>query len=184
LGKITVVDYDPSWPRLFDTLSSAVHLAVADLAISIEHIGSTAVPGLAAKPVIDMDVVVHARDVQAGIARLGTLGYEHLGDWGIPTREAFRPPPGLPFHHLYLCPSTSPALANHLAVRDYLRGNRAEAKAYGDLKRRLAVEYADDRDGYVQAKTAFLIAILRKCGFAEDILVGIERANHRPAAAR
>lgn len=182
MGQITVVDYDPSWPRLFATLSSVVHSAVADIAISIEHVGSTAVPGLAAKPVIDIDVVVHEGDVQAGIARLTTLGYDHLGDRGIPAREAFRPPPGAPFHHLYLCPSTSPALANHLAIRDHLRANPADARAYGDLKKRLALEFADDIDGYVGAKTAFLVAILRKRGFSEDALVDIEGANRRPVA--
>jgi GrpB-like predicted nucleotidyltransferase (UPF0157 family) len=183
VSEIIVVDYDPSWPRLFESLRSAVWNAVADIAISIEHVGSTAVPGLAAKPVIDIDVVVPEQEVSVAIARLGTLGYEHRGDLGVPHREAFRRPPGSPPHHLYLCPSTSPALANHLAIRDHLRTNPCEAHSYGDLKKRLAVEFADDIDGYVEAKTTFLVAILRKLGFPKDALAEIERINRRPTEA-
>jgi GrpB-like predicted nucleotidyltransferase (UPF0157 family) len=183
VGKIIVVDYDPSWPRLFESLRSVVRNAVADIAISIEHVGSTAVPGLAAKPVIDIDVVVPAQAISVGIARLETLGYEHRGDLGVPQREAFRRPPGSPPHNLYLCPTTSPALANHLAIRDHLRTNPSEAQCYGDLKKRLAVEFAGDIDGYVEAKTTFLVTILRKLGFCEDTLAEIERINRRPTGA-
>ena len=102
---------------------------------------------------------------------------------GVPQREAFRRPPGSPRHHLYLCPSTSPALANHLAIRDHLRANPSEAQAYGDLKKRLAIDFANDIDGYVEAKTTFLVAILRKVGFPTEALAEIERINRRPARA-
>lgn len=179
MGPITIVEYDPSWPRVFETLSSAISAVVGDVALSIEHVGSTAVPGLAAKPVIDIDVVVLEPDVQTGIARLETLGYEHLGDRGVPQREAFRRPPGSAVHHLYLCPSMSPALANHLAIRDHLRANSSDARAYGDLKKRLAIDFAHDPVGYVEAKTDFLVGILRQRGFDSDLLTEIERANRR-----
>jgi GrpB-like predicted nucleotidyltransferase (UPF0157 family) len=76
---IVVVDYDPEWPRIFEILRAAIWRAVADIAISIEHVGSTAVPGLSAKPVIDIDVVVPEREISTGITRLTTLGYLHQG---------------------------------------------------------------------------------------------------------
>lgn len=180
MSVVIVVDYDPNWPRLFESLRAVIWTAVSDVAISIEHIGSTAVPGLAAKPLIDLDVVVPEPQVSLGIARLAALGYEHQGDQGVPQREAFRRPPGTPPHHLYLCPSSSLALANHLAVREHLRANPFEAQAYGALKKRLALDFRDDIDGYVEAKTAFLTALLRKRGFPDASLAQIERINCRP----
>ena len=180
MKKVVVVDHDASWASVFEGLRSVVWGAVSDIAISVEHVGSTAVPGLAAKPVIDMDVVVPASEQATAIARLASLGYEHRGDLGIPQREAFRSPEGSPRHHLYLCPPTSPAHANHIAIRDHLRANPADAKAYGDLKKRLAREFTDDIDGYIEGKTGFLVAILRRGGFSEDAVGDIERINRRP----
>lgn len=123
MSALVVVDYDPSWPEVFAGLTVPLVRALRELATRIEHVGSTAVPGLAAKPVIDIDVVVDESEVPEAIARLVGLGYTHLGDCGIPQREALRRPAGSPVHHLYVCPSTSPALANHLAVRDHLRAH-------------------------------------------------------------
>ena len=180
MNDVIVLDYDPNWPHVFEALRSPVWRAVSDIAISVEHVGSTSVPGLAAKPVIDMDVVVPDTNVTAGITRLSALGYRHQGDLGIPGREAFGRPPDSPRHHLYLCPSSSPALANHLTIRDYMRANPLAARAYGDLKKRLAREYPDDIDGYIEAKTDFLVGVLRRAGFSEDALAEIERMNEKP----
>ena len=113
------------------------------------------------------------------VGRLTALGYDHLGDLGIEGREAFRPPAGSPAHHLYVCRSDSPSLANHLALRDHLRGHPELADAYGTLKMRLAQEFAHDIDGYVAAKTDFIVAVLRAAGFAEHHVSDIERANRR-----
>jgi len=179
VSPIVVVDYDLGWPRSFESLKSVLWPAVADVAISIQHVGSTSVRGLAAKPVIDIDVIVPEAQVVTGIARLGSLGYEHQGDLGVSQREAFRSPTGFPRHHLYLCPSTSPALANHLAIRDYLRGHPSDARAYGDLKKQLAIDFADDIDGYVAAKTSFLVGILHTVGFPPEALADIDRTNRR-----
>lgn len=175
-----VQEYDPLWPQVFERLRAPIWSAMSDIACSIEHVGSTSVPGLAAKPVIDMDVVVPEADIEVGIQRLVSLGYEHRGDLGIVGREAFRPPGWLPRHHLYLCESGCSALANHLAVRDYLRIQPSAAEAYGDLKRRLAREFPNDIDGYVEAKTGFLVGILRTVGLPEKTLAEIERVNARP----
>jgi len=174
---IVVVDYDPVWPRLFETLQAPIWDAVADVAIAIEHVGSTAVPGLAAKPVVDMDVVVPPDQVAAAIARLARLGYEHKGDLGVPGREAFRYPVGMPRHHVYVCPTGTLALANHLAIRDALRADPSAARAYGALKKRLAVACADDVDAYVAAKTGFLLDLLQRAGFADRDLADIARLN-------
>ena len=183
VGQVVVVDYDSEWPQLFESLSASLAPALAGLATSIEHVGSTAVPGLPAKPVVDIDVIAAERDVVEVIARLQTLGYEHLGDRGIPQREAFRRPSGSPPHHLYVCPSTSAALANHLVVRDHLRRHPSDAIAYGDLKRQLAVKFAHDIEGYVQAKTIFLVGILRQHGFTDASVRQIEQPNLRPSEA-
>jgi GrpB-like predicted nucleotidyltransferase (UPF0157 family) len=180
MRTITVVDYDPAWPAAFERLRASVWPVVEDIAVAIEHVGSTSVPGLAAKPVIDLDVVLRSGgDTPIAVARLATLGYVHLGDLGIDGREAFAPPPGPPDHHLYVCPPDSPALANHLALRDRLRAHPERAAEYGVLKKRLARAFAHDIDGYVAGKTAFVIGVLREVGFPEDELVPIERANRR-----
>jgi GrpB-like predicted nucleotidyltransferase (UPF0157 family) len=177
---LVVVDYDPAWTRWFESLRSTIWSAVADVATSIEHVGSTAVPGLAAKPVIDIDVVVPARHLPDAITRLATLGYRHEGDRGIPQRESFRRPPDSLPHHLYVCPFGSPALANHIAVRDYLRDRPEAALAYGEMKKRLALQYSDDPASYVEGKTTFLVGILRETGFCDPVLAEIERMNRRP----
>ncbi len=180
MRTVNVVDYDPSWPARFERLRATVWPVVADLAVSIEHVGSTSVPGLAAKPVIDLDVVVRSRsDVPKAVGRLTVLGYDHLGDLGIAGREAFRPPDGSSPHHLYVCRHDSPSLANHLALRDHLRAHPERAHAYGALKKRLAQAFPNDIDGYIAAKTDFVVAVLREAGITEDQLQDIERANRR-----
>ena len=92
MSKVVVVDYDPLWPLRFEELRAYVWPAVTDIAISIEHVGSTAVTGLAAKPVIDINIVATERHVTTAIARLAALGYEHRGDLGIPPDRCNRHP--------------------------------------------------------------------------------------------
>src|SRR5688572_18990369 len=114
--------YDPAWPCQFTTLATRVQSAIGSAVVRIEHVGSTAVVGLAAKPVIDLDVVVRTQsDVSDAIRRLSALGYVHEGDLGISGREAFRCPPGEQRHHLYLLVEGADELARHLAFRDALR---------------------------------------------------------------
>jgi hypothetical protein len=97
-------------------------------------------------------VVVRPDAVQEGITRLETLGYTHRGDLGIPEREAFGYQ-SAGAHHLYLCPTGSTALANHLGIRNYLRSHPTAAREYSALKHRLAAEFRHDVDGYVEGKT-------------------------------
>jgi GrpB-like predicted nucleotidyltransferase (UPF0157 family) len=179
---IVVVDYDPHWPEIFEQLRSRTWPVVREIASAIEHVGSTSVPGLAAKPIIDMSVVVPSeREVPAAIQSLSSLGYVHQGNLGVVGREAFTTPPSLPAHHLYLCPSDSLALANHLAVRNYLRTHAAVAREYGELKKRLAKEFANDIDGYIDGKTGTILRILQTTGFRREDLEAIECINRKEA---
>jgi len=158
---IVISEYDPRWPALFCELRDALPAGLRMCARSIEHVGSTAVPGLAAKPIIDIDVVVaDEADVAEAIAMLAAAGYPHKGDAGVPGREAFDQPPHLPEHHLYLCVEGAGPLVAHLRLRDHLRANPGTAREYAALKRELTAAYGDDRAGYTEAKTAFIEAVL------------------------
>jgi GrpB-like predicted nucleotidyltransferase (UPF0157 family) len=158
---ICIVDYDPHWPGEFERLRHRAAGAVGDLAVSIEHVGSTAVPGLAAKPVIDLVVVVGPRDVAVAIERLVAIGYVHQGNLGVEAREAFAVPQGERRHHLYLCPADSEELRAQLAFRDRLRSQPALAAECEALKRQLAIRFRNDREAYAEAKTDFVAAASR-----------------------
>lgn len=159
---VVVVPYDPAWPAAFALLRDRLAAALGELAAGIEHVGSTAVPGLDAKPIVDVDVVLrHDTDLPEAIARLARLGYAHLGDLGIVGREAFRGPAGLPRHHLYVCAAGAPVLQAHLMLRDALIADPALAAAYAALKHELAQQHRDDRDSYAEGKSAFIASVLR-----------------------
>jgi len=176
--RVLVADYDPSWPDMFEALRRPVWAAVRDVAVVVEHVGSTAVPGLAAKPIIDMDVVVASSDnMSEAIARLATLGYVHRGNLGIEDREAFGSPRGLPDHNLYVCPEGSTALANHLALRDFLRRDSVAVAEYGRIKKQLAASFPNDIDSYIAGKTDFILTVLRNAGLRESALQTIRDAN-------
>jgi GrpB-like predicted nucleotidyltransferase (UPF0157 family) len=166
-NPVVIIDYDPSWPATFEQLRDRLAATLGPLAVAIEHIGSTAVPSLAAKPIIDLDVVTADRaDLPAVIQRLRPLGYHHEGDLGVPGREAFTTPTGAPPHHLYVCAVGTPALNRHLAFRDALRANADLARAYGDLKRDLAAKLGHFRTGYAEAKTRFVEDVLASASTA------------------
>jgi GrpB-like predicted nucleotidyltransferase (UPF0157 family) len=184
---VVVVDYDEGWPRRFEELRARIGPSVAGVALRIEHVGSTSVPGLAAKPIIDLVVVVAARqDVSAAIDRLASLGYRHQGNLGVDDREAFEHAPDLPRHNLYVCPQATIGLVNQLAVRDYLRAHPEASRRYGELKKRLAAEFPNDIESYVFGKTDFVLDVLRRSGLSPDQLAAIERCRRplRPTAAR
>jgi len=177
---VVVVDYDPAWVETFEQLRTRIWPVVCDVATTIEHIGSTAVPGLAAKAIVDISVVVPTpAHVPMAIERLVSLGYLHQGNLGVEGREAFGAPTLLPAHHLYLCPSNSLALRNHLAVRDYLRAHPDIADEYGALKKQLAARFTHDIDGYIDGKTDTILGILRMAGFQSEELEKIARVNRR-----
>jgi GrpB-like predicted nucleotidyltransferase (UPF0157 family) len=154
-------DYDPRWPAQYARFAARIERVLGALAARVEHVGSTAVPGLAAKPVIDLDVVVaREADRQEAIRRLADLGYEHEGDLGITGREAFRPPAGEARHHLYLMTAGAAELGRHLAFRDALRADPTLRDAYAALKRSLAERFPRDRAAYATGKSEFIAKVV------------------------
>ena len=173
---IEVVPYDPAWPARFGAVRAALRTAVDGVPVlAIEHVGSTSVPGLAAKPVIDVDVVVERSDVPAAIRALERVGYTYRGDLGIPDRHSLAEPDP-PRRNVYVVVNGSLALRNHLAVRDALRAHANLRAAYADLKTRLAAEVGDIGD-YVERKSELLTRILSAAGFTEAELDAIRSAN-------
>ena len=163
---IVVSDYDPRWSERFEDLRQRLAPHVADLAVAIEHVGSTAVPGCAAKPIIDLDIVVSKDAVMPRlISRLNGLGYRHEGDLGIQGREAFQAPPLDPEHHLYGVVAGSKPHLDHVLVRDYLRQRPDEVQRYGAFKVALAQRFYADNEGrsaYSAAKSALVEELLAR----------------------
>jgi len=187
-NTIIVADYSPEWPLVFEKLRQVYWTFLGDLMTDIQHVGSTSVPGLAAKPVLDIDLIIDDDTTLAAvISRLESLGYEHRGDLGIPNREAFaRTSEKTPLdgsgrtwlrHNLYCCPRDSLALRNHLALRDYLRAHPDKAAEYGEIKKRLAEEVHGDIDLYIEKKSPFILGVLREMGFGADDLRSISDQN-------
>lgn len=185
MGSITVVPYDPAWPRQFEALNAVLMGALGSVALAIEHVGSTSVPGLAAKPVLDIDIVV-ADDaaLRRATPLLEALGYEHRGELGIPGRHAFRHilKPGAetsaPAHHLYCCIAGSLSLRNHLLFREALRADAGLAQEYGALKMSLA-RTVPDIGTYVESKTAFITGVLQRSGIDAEQLQEITDQNRK-----
>jgi GrpB-like predicted nucleotidyltransferase (UPF0157 family) len=159
-----VVPYDPQWPGWFDDIRAALTPYLAGIPHRIEHVGSTAVPGIAAKPIIDLDIVVPSPDlVPAAIAALVEAGYRHEGDYGIPGREAF----GLPadtahYHHLYVVVEGNKAYVDHVDLRDHLRADAGDRERYAARKRELAHLLSTDRAAYVDGKSALISEMLAR----------------------
>ncbi len=180
---IEVVPYDPAWRVRFNEIENELSRALRGVTIrAIEHVGSTAVPGLAAKPVIDVDVIVRRVDVPDAIAALTAAGYQHLGERGIKDRHAMRARGGASRRSVYVVVDGSVAVRNHLAVRDALRADPELRDSYGSLKLGLSAE-VEDIWAYLGGKTDLLIDILERAGFTEAELAAVRAAN-RPAGWR
>ncbi len=178
---IEVLPHSPEWITLFTSIKSQVWPKVQQAAMSIEHVGSTAIPGLHAKPIIDMAIVVDSNEkTRAAILALKELGYEHRGDLGIKGREAFKRPINSPKHNLYVVLKDSLSLKNHLLFKNYLLNNAEARKQYSDLKLQLARDHADNIDLYVEGKTSFIVNILKQLGMSDSEIKEIEDANKAP----
>lgn len=152
---VFISDYDPAWPDLFARERPVLETALGACAEAIEHVGSTSVPGLAAKPVIDVLVGVGAItdvDVRAGAMR--KAGYEGLGENGLPGRRYFRKrnAAGERLFHVHVYARASDAFHRHLVFRDYLRAHPGRAAEYGRFKHALAAQDLPDRASYVSGK--------------------------------
>ena len=159
---IEVVDYDPSWPRRYEEERDRIAAALGDAVVAIEHVGGTAVPGLPAKPVID--IMVGVPDIErAGqaVAGLINLGYQYVPELEsqLPERRYFRR--GTPeTHHVHMVTMGSDFWEEHVLFRDYLRSNPQAAEEYGKLKRGLADRFRFDRDAYRAGKVPFIDTVV------------------------
>jgi GrpB-like predicted nucleotidyltransferase (UPF0157 family) len=159
---VEVVDPDPAWPARFEEARGRLATSLGPAAVRIDHVGSTAVPGLAAKPVIDIQVSVP--DVEDDAAYRERI--EHVGvvlQWTEPGHRYFRAPPGQPrLWHIHVCSTGSAWERDHLLFRDYLRAHPETAAAYAQLKRELAARHRNGRLDYTDAKDPFIDAALER----------------------
>jgi GrpB-like predicted nucleotidyltransferase (UPF0157 family) len=176
---IEVVPYSHDWPVQFHWVAEDLRQALRRVCVeSIEHVGSTSVPGLAARPVLDIDVIVQAEDVLDAVAALEAVGYCHQGDLGVTGREAFRAPDDEPRRNVYVCRAETIHVRNHLAVRDVLRTRPHLRKEYAATKLDLASDPAMDIRTYVDRKSTVLQKVLREAGLHEHERQEIWRVNH------
>jgi GrpB-like predicted nucleotidyltransferase (UPF0157 family) len=174
---IEVVPYDKEWAVRFLELQRVLSDVLRGIqVVSIEHVGSTSVPGLAAKPIIDIDVVVSGENVVAASEALTRIGFVPRGDLGVPDRYAFFAPKNFFPTHTYVVVEGCLSLRNHIAVRDTLRSDETLRDEYGALKLRLA-ESAHDIDQYVKKKSPILQRILAQAGITPEELLKIEHVN-------
>lgn len=175
---IDVAPYDPDWPMRFRRVAADLAAALEGVpVVSIEHVGSTSVPGLAAKPILDIDVVVSRRAVPAAIAALERIGYAHRGDLGVTDREAFTAPDDDPRRHVYVCVDGTLHLRNHLAVRRVLRENVELRDRYGAVKSALASKPDMDIEAYLAGKSEVLQDVLALSDLTDDEKARILRLN-------
>jgi GrpB-like predicted nucleotidyltransferase (UPF0157 family) len=157
--KIRVLPYDHRWPELFEVEAGGLVRALGNVVVRLHHIGSTAIPSISAKPIID--ILMELADLSAldrRTAEFEGLGYEAMGESGIPGRRYFRRnnASGVRTHQIHAFALGSPEVARHLAFRDYMIAHPDVARLYGDLKQRLAEQYADDTSAYMDGKDAFV----------------------------
>jgi len=168
---VEIENYNPLWEQEFHDLRKVIKAEVGQLILSVEHIGSTSINGLSAKPIIDIDIVIEDYSILRSIVQgLEKIGYYHQQDWSFKGREAFgRINTLVPWHsknkywmehHLYVCNRESEELARHLAFRNYLRNHSEAVIAYEQLKKELAMN-AVDRAAYSLGKTDFVNQILK-----------------------
>jgi GrpB-like predicted nucleotidyltransferase (UPF0157 family) len=163
MDPIIIVPYDPTWPAQFTALAAPLRAALGEVALRIDHIGSTSVPELAAKPVIDIQISVAALEpTEPFRIPLESLGYIFRADNDDLTKRYFREPPGQPRTHIHVRRAGSWSEQFALLFRDYLRYHPDDAARYTDLKYRLAEQYRDNRLAYTNAKSPFIWEIMQK----------------------
>lgn len=158
---VEVVAYRPEWRTQFERVAADLRRALAGVpSARVEHVGSTAVPGLAAKPILDIDVIVNREDVAAAVAAMEAVGYAHRGDLGVSDREAFFAPDEDPRRNVYVCVEGTLNVRNHLAVRDVLRRDERLRDEYAAVKQSLAADPSMDIDTYIAGKSEVLQRVL------------------------
>ena len=165
--RVVVVPYDEAWKNAFEEIKTEIEAEIGDLIIGIEHVGSTSVEGMSAKPCIDIDVIIKDYSVFGEIVRkLGVIGYIHEGDLGIKDREAFKytDKPHLMLHHLYVCPQYSEELRRHITFRDFLRRTPEAVRKYSLVKEKAAELFPDEINQYIAFKAPCIEELYKECG--------------------
>ena len=165
--SVTVEEYNLAWISWFESLCAFLEPKLGRNIIRIEHVGSTSIPGMIAKPIIDFDIVIRMSDFKEVCSRLEEIGYVHQGTLGIPEREAFvlsnlELKDELPPHHLYVCDLHSIELHRHIAFRDYLIANPEDARRLSELKLHLIEQHNGDRESYIEGKDPLVREILEQ----------------------
>ena len=165
MKKVEVVPHNPNWRNEFEVEAKKIAAALGETVLAVHHIGSTAIRGIYAKPVIDMLVEVRRiSEVDARSSAMERLGYEVMGEFGIPGRRYFRKdnPAGIRTHQIHVFETGSAQVKRHLAFRDFLNAHPQEAQKYSELKRKLAAENPNNMDGYIDGKDDFIKEIDRR----------------------
>mgnify|MGYP003090111565 FL=1 len=164
--SVVVEKWNPKWKDEFERIVDSLGEDVIYNSVKIEHVGSTSVEGLSAKPIIDLDIVIENDKFEIIKRLLNDKGYKHEGDLGIEGREAFSysGKEELMTHHLYVCTKDSEELFKHITFRDFLKNNSALASEYSKVKEQAAVLYPDDIDKYIEFKSEIIEKIYKKCG--------------------
>ena len=167
IAKVVVLPYNVQWKDDFEKIKSEIINAIGDLIIGVEHVGSTSVEGMSAKPFIDIDVII--KDYSAFyiiVSRLEMIGYIYEGNLGIEDREAFKyfNKPHLRTHHLYVCPQKSEELYRHITFRDFLRSNVDAVKKYSYVKETAARLFPHDIEKYMEYKSPCIEELYNLCG--------------------
>jgi GrpB-like predicted nucleotidyltransferase (UPF0157 family) len=164
-NTLIVVPYDPNWIIEFERIRDYLLEHIGDLVLEIKHVGSTSVPGLCAKPIIDIVALMESYDIFPEIvARLEKVGFQHEGDGGIKEREVFKRlvPDDFMNYHFYVCPKDSEENRRHTIFRNALLNTKDSADEYGKLKMRLIEEVNGDRVLYTNSKTDFILGVINK----------------------
>ena len=159
MRKVEVVPHDPRWRNAFEAEAKHIGAALGENVVAIHHIGSTAIPNIYAKPVVDL--LVEVRDiieVEGRSSAMESLGYEVMGEFGIPGRRYFRKDnrEGIRTHQIHAFETGSAEVERHLAFRDYMISHPGDAQRYSELKRKLAEEHPQSIDGYMDGKDGFI----------------------------
>lgn len=167
---VVVESYNPEWKLDFLKIKEELDIVLRNLVLSIEHVGSTSVEGLSAKPIIDIDVVIEDRSLlDEVITALNSIGYTHEGNQGIEGREAFKyqGKEHLRKHHLYVCAKDAFELKRHIGFRDYLRKNPKAVETYSEIKTEGAKRFPYDMDSYIDYKSGFIEQIYEIIGVSK-----------------
>lgn len=162
-GRVSLLPYHPAWQDLFEQERDILRASLGDLVLEVQHVGSTSIPGMVAKPILDIAIAVRDFDeAKACVAPIEQLGYLYRGELGIPRRHYFVK--GEPrTHHIHMLEITSQEWKNHLLFRDILTRDPQKARAYANLKIELAQRFPNDRGAYTDAKAPLIQQILRLC---------------------